>query len=110
MTGMSSMDDGVAILVQARSGSTRLPGKCMLPLPAPNGPSILEWIYRRMSSTGIPAYFLVPETDASLRRFCETNGWPTLTGPEDDVRERYRMAARHLGIRTIVRATGDNPF
>lgn len=106
-----------AILIQARSSSSRLPRKCFLPLPpvmAPavsaDGPSILEWVFRRMQSTGIPVFCLVPADDEVLRSFCEGHGWPVLTGPLEDVRERYRMAARELGLDTIVRVTGDNPL
>lgn len=81
----------------------------MSPVPAV-GPSILEWVFRRMQSTGIPVFFLIPADDEELRSFCEGHGWPFLTGPLEDVRERYRMAARELCLDSIVRVTGDNPL
>jgi spore coat polysaccharide biosynthesis protein SpsF len=37
-------------------------------------------------------------------------GFELLSGPKDDVLERYCLAIRRFGIRRLVRATGDNPF
>ena len=101
----------VGILIQARSTSTRLPGKIFEGLPGPEDPSILEHIYRRMSGieTSDLCLILVPDTDHDLIDFCEQHGFPYFTGPELDVRERYRQAARTYNLDIIVRATGDNP-
>jgi spore coat polysaccharide biosynthesis protein SpsF len=37
-------------------------------------------------------------------------GFELLTGPKDDVLERYCLALRRFNIRRVIRATGDNPF
>jgi spore coat polysaccharide biosynthesis protein SpsF len=101
----------VCILIQARSGSTRLPGKIFAPLPAPDGPALLAHVLRRLDfrAAGIPTALVIPEGDAALGEWCERAGALYFTGPEEDVRERYRRAARALGARYVVRATGDNP-
>lgn len=103
------MTPSTAILIQARSTSSRLARKCYLPLPA-TGPSVLDWVHRRMESTGLPVFFLIPTDDLELRSFCDGNKWAYHTGPLEDVRERYRSAARDLGLTAVVRVTGDNPF
>lgn len=101
----------VCILIQARSGSTRLPGKIFAPLPAPDGPALLAHILRRLDfrEQGVHTALVIPDTDDALRAWCDRVGAAYFTGPEDDVRERYRRAARALGAALVVRATGDNP-
>jgi spore coat polysaccharide biosynthesis protein SpsF (cytidylyltransferase family) len=112
-----------AVLIQARSRSRRLPGKCFLPFPvipvmqstiiaATGNPlqSMVERVYLQVSRSGIPAYFVIPENDDDLSRHLSEKGIPFFTGPEEDVRERYRMAAASLGLDLIIRATADNPF
>jgi len=128
----------VAVLIQARSRSTRLPGKCFLPMPfkvsentatqAASMPerstetrggdaiavsrelSIVERVFSQVVRSGIPSYFIIPDDDEDLKRHLIEKKLPFLTGPEDDVRERYRIAARQLQLDLIIRATADNPF
>jgi spore coat polysaccharide biosynthesis protein SpsF len=101
----------IGIFIQARSRSTRLPGKIFEGLPVPGEPSILEHIYKRLSM--IPGNYeilnLIPDNDERLREFCIEKKLPMLAGPEDDVRARYRLAARLTDADIIVRATADNP-
>lgn len=99
-----------AILVQARSRSTRLPQKCFLQLPESSNQSIIDWVYYRLSSTKIDVWFLVPENDQLIQDYLIKSKINFLTGSEDDVRLRYRMAAEKLDLDLIVRATADNPF
>ncbi|MBW7858404.1 MAG: hypothetical protein H3C43_08960 [Leptonema sp. (in: Bacteria)] len=99
-----------AILVQARSRSTRLPQKCFLPLPKLSNQTIIDWVHYRLSLTEIDVWFLVPSTDTPIQTYLEKAGIPYLIGSEDDVRERYRIAAQKLDLDFIVRATADNPF
>ncbi|MBX7056899.1 MAG: hypothetical protein K1X75_02455 [Leptospirales bacterium] len=100
-----------AILIQARSGSQRLPGKIFAPLPAPDGLPLIEHVYRRMQQVeaGLPVLLLLPEGDEAGQRFARERELQSMIGPEDDVRQRYRIAAQELGVEYIVRATGDNP-
>lgn len=104
-------EPAVCILIQARSGSTRLPGKIYAPLPAPDGPALLAHILRRLDfrAAGVSTALVIPDSDERLRDWCERERAMYFTGPEDDVRERYRRAARALGAAYVVRATGDNP-
>lgn len=101
----------VGVFIQARSDSTRLPGKIYSGLPYDSDPSILEHIYHRMSSlSGVHALaVIIPYDDIRLRDFCHAHNIPTISGSPGDVRERYRLAARITRSDVIVRVTGDNP-
>ena len=51
----------VLAIIQARMGSTRLPGKMMLPL---HGVPVVEWVFRRIKRTSLlqNIVFAIPET------------------------------------------------
>ncbi len=106
---MASPETG--IFIQARTNSSRLPGKIFEVLPGETRLSIIEHIYRRMNSIqGNHALaVLVPEDDDRLISFCRNRGMEYITGPALDVRKRYRIAAEKTSVDTIVRVTGDNP-
>jgi spore coat polysaccharide biosynthesis protein SpsF len=99
----------VAIIVQARLDSSRLPGKSLLPL----GEKPL--IVRVMEALNhVPAALRIlacpdDSADAFAPLAAET-GFTLFAGPKDDVLGRYCNALRHFGIRQAIRATGDNPF
>ncbi len=98
-----------AVYVQARSSSTRLPGKVFEGIPDAGSPSILEHVVRRMRAAEAgPVFVLIPAGD-ELERYLALKNIPFITGPMDDVRERYRAAARQHATEIIVRATADNP-
>jgi spore coat polysaccharide biosynthesis protein SpsF len=101
--------DGTAIILQARMGSRRLPGKSLMLLA---GRSILEHCLTRLRPAGLPLVVATtdrPEDDAIA---CEAGrlGALVFRGSTDDVLRRYIEAARTFDIRTVVRATGDNPL
>lgn len=101
----------IGIFIQARSNSSRLPGKIFESVSIDGQKSILEHIYSRLSElAGVSVLaVLIPEDDIRLRSFCEKRGINYFSGATDDVRERYRKAAIHFETDLIVRATGDNP-
>lgn len=99
-----------AILIQARSNSSRLPGKIFAGIPEAGSTPQLLHIYQRMQLVGADVVaVLAPHNDERLLEFCRNWELEYFTGPELDVRERYRSAAEHYNIDWIVRATGDNP-
>jgi len=97
------------IFLQARLGSRRLPRKALLPL---GGLTVLEAAMRALA--GVPAEVHALLTDrASAPEFfphAERCGFLVFEGPEEDVLERFCLAARDFGVERIVRATGDNPL
>lgn len=97
------------IILQARLGSTRLPGKALEPV---GGRAIVEQCLRRLTAAGVARVVLattrLPEDDA-LAAIAVRLGVLVYRGDTDDVLGRYSAAARALGLDPVVRATGDNP-
>jgi spore coat polysaccharide biosynthesis protein SpsF len=98
-----------AVVMQARMGSTRLPGKSLLPL---GGSTLVEQAMARLAL--VPADVRVLATDeasaAALEPAARRGGFELLVGPAEDVLARYCLAIRRFGIDLVVRATGDNPL
>ena len=103
------MRSGVGIVLQARWGSTRLPGKALEPI---GRSSLLEHCVRRLVLAGVAPVVLATTTredDVPLAALARRCGAHPFRGREHDVLGRYVDAAAHFGFRTVVRATGDNP-
>jgi spore coat polysaccharide biosynthesis protein SpsF len=98
-----------AIILQARMGSTRLPGKALLPL---GGRTLVDMAMARLGL--VPADARILATDAAselaLAPAAERNGFELVVGPAEDVLARYCLAARKSGADLVIRATGDNPL
>ncbi|MDR0641173.1 MAG: NTP transferase domain-containing protein [Treponema sp.] len=99
----------VAVLLQARLDSSRLPGKALLPLGG------RPLIYRVMEALArIPAdlYILASPEDCAgdFSPLAEEAGFQFCPGPKEDVLARYCLAIRRFSIGRVIRATGDNPF
>lgn len=99
------------IVLQARMGSTRLPGKVMKEL---HGKAMLGHILDRLKCSTLTDILIVAtttnEADGCIREFAQDQGVACFRGEESDVLDRYFQAAVHFGLRHIVRATADNPL
>src|SRR5262245_58236394 len=97
------------IILQARLGSARLPGKALAPIA---GKSILAHCLRRLMFAGVAPVVLAttdrPE-DLALVDVARHLGASVFRGDADDVLCRFVAAANAFGFESIVRATGDNP-
>lgn len=98
-------------VIQARMGSTRLPGKVMLEI---SGKPILWHVVNRVSKSQLIDGLVVATTtnheDNDIERFCIENGILVFRGSEDDVLERYYQCAKKFNIENIVRITADCPL
>jgi len=99
------------VIVQARMGSSRLPGKVLMPLA---GRSVLSQVLERCQSiAGVDAVCcattLNPEDMAivSESRRC---GVSVFRGSESDVLDRYNRAAKDMSADVILRVTSDCPL
>ena len=103
------MSPRAVIVLQARMGSTRLPGKALAPIA---GRSLLARAVERLGTRADLPVVLVTTTlleDDLLCEEAERLEIAVLRGSADDVLGRFAFAASVLGVSAIVRATGDNP-
>src|SRR5687768_181199 len=97
-----------AIVLQARMGSRRLPGKVLAPIA---GRTLLAHCVERLQCCGLPVVLATttrPEDD-DVAAAGEQLGAAVVRGPEEDVLGRFLLAASRLSLTEIVRATADNP-
>lgn len=98
------------IILQARSTSTRLPGKIFTEL---HGKTMIEQILKRLSLVKNLRKLCVATIRRDEKRIVRLGrrfGTEVIWGSEENVLSRYLKAAGVLGSRVIVRTTGDNPF
>jgi len=103
---------GVALaILQARTGSTRLPGKVLSPIL---GRPLLLRLIDRVSSArsldGLVVATTVDEGDDGLASLLASEGVEVRRGSVDDVLARFLQVIDEFEPRTIVRLTGDNPL
>ncbi len=100
-----------AVIVQARFGSTRLPGKVLLPLGGrPALASVLERCQRIPGADIVVC--AIPDDRASdpVAEAARASGAVVFRGSEHDVLDRYDQAARCVGANVVMRVTSDCPL
>lgn len=99
----------VVVVVQARLGSSRLPGKVLASF---GDSTILEYLLNNVESCrDVDALVLaVPDADDELAEIAEARGWIVVRGSERDVLQRFVDAAVATDARTLIRLTADCPF
>ncbi len=98
-------------ILQARSNSTRLPGKVLKPLLGT--PMVLRQIERLQNSSEINTIVLATSqesTDDLLADVVSEAGIPVVRGPLDDVLQRFVVAAELYPADVVVRLTADCPL
>lgn len=98
-------------VVQARMGSTRLPGKVLVEL---NGKPVLWHVVSRLKAAGNIDDIVIATTqsdiDVEIVNFCVHEGLNVFRGSETDVLSRYYHAARMVQADSVVRITADCPL
>ena len=99
-----------AVIVQARMGSVRFPGKMMALLC---GVPIIEWVLNRLSRCQKVDTVVLAIPDTSANAPLQEVAWrlnvPVLRGDEADVLGRFVSAANTTKADVIVRVCADNP-
>ncbi len=105
------MMERVVAIVQARQGSSRLPGKSLRPLSGK--PLILHVLERARAIPGVVDVVLATSTherDDLLAVTAVAAGFGTVRGSELDVLDRMLLAARVSKADHVMRVTGDCPL
>jgi spore coat polysaccharide biosynthesis protein SpsF len=101
----------ILAFLQARMGSTRLPGKVLMQI---RGQSILERAIRRLQAAsiidGVVVLTTMMKEDDAIERETLRLGATVYRGSEQDVLLRFKEAADKYNPDIIVRATADNPL
>jgi spore coat polysaccharide biosynthesis protein SpsF len=92
-------------------GSSRLPGKVLLPVGAR---PLLGHVVGRLSALRNAATIVVATSteaaDDAIASWCAREGVSCFRGSELDVLDRYYRCAKQHGFDSVVRLTADNPF
>jgi spore coat polysaccharide biosynthesis protein SpsF len=101
----------IAAIIQARVGSTRLPGKVLMDL---SGETVLARVIGRLRGSKLIDEALVATTDRptddAIVAECRKISVPVSRGDQDDVLDRYFRAAQLAKADVIVRITSDCPL
>lgn len=101
----------IAAIVQARMGSTRLPGKVLMDIC---GYPMLWHVVNRVRQAQLLNAVLIASTtarkDDPIAAFCARERIPCYRGSRTDVLDRYYQAAKQLRADVIVRITADCPL
>jgi spore coat polysaccharide biosynthesis protein SpsF len=101
----------IVVVIQARMGSSRLPGKVMLPLA---GEALLLRMVDRVRATRIPVTTLVATTtepeDTDIRILCARHRIPCYSGDTYDLLDRHYRAALLYDADVVVKIPSDCPL
>lgn len=101
----------IGIIIQARMGSKRLPGKVLRNF---EGKSLLEHIVDRLGMMKQNSPIVIATTDLlsdnSVEEFCKRKNVTCFRGSENNVLKRYYDCATMHSFTDVVRMTADNPF
>lgn len=101
----------IVAVIQARMGSTRLPGKILMEIA---GKPMLGRVVERVRLAKTADHVIVATTedpqDDIVAQYCVESGFSHIRGDGEDVLGRYLKAARATQAEVIVRITADCPL
>ncbi|NBH15670.1 spore coat protein [Lachnospiraceae bacterium] len=99
------------VLIQARCGSSRLPGKIMKDL---SGKTDLQWVIERVQRSRLIDEVVVitsiEKQDLQVVKLCAELSVRVFVGSEQDVLDRYYQSAKLLNPEYVIRITADCPL
>src|SRR4030043_2096907 len=101
----------IAAIIQARTGSSRLPAKVLADIV---GKPLLVHLINRVKAAKLVESIIIAtttnEADRVISKMAEENGVAYFMGSEEDVLDRYYQAATKFNTDPIVRITADCPL
>jgi len=105
------MSLNIVTVIQSRMGSTRLPGKVMMPLA---DKPLLYRMYERVASSELSGETIVAatkeKTDIPIIQLCKENNIHYYRGHSTDLLERHYQAAKKLNADVLVKLPSDCPL
>ena len=102
----------IGCIIQARMGSTRLPGKVMLDVE--NDKTVLDFVIKQLQNCKLVDKIIVATTtledDKQIANFSKQLGIDSFRGSSDNVLDRYYQCAKEYSVSTIVRIPSDKPL
>jgi spore coat polysaccharide biosynthesis protein SpsF len=101
----------IVAIIQARLGSTRLPGKVLLDVAGE--PMLARCVERTRRAQTLDEVVVATTTrpdDQAIVDLCHGRGWPCFRGSEEDVLDRYYGASQKHAADVVVRITSDCPL
>ena len=103
----------IAAIIQARTSSSRLPGKVLKKLPYDSDISVLEQVIRRIKESKFINEIIIATTqdidDNQIVEIAEKENVKYFRGSLNNVLERYYKAAKENCVDIVVRITSDCP-
>ena len=102
----------IGCIIQARMGSTRLPGKAMLDVE--NDKTVLYFVIKQLQNCKLIDKIIVATTtledDNKIADFSKDLGIDCFRGSSNNVLDRYYQCAKKYSVLTIVRIPSDKPL
>tara|TARA_R110002050_G_scaffold200591_1_gene335572 strand:- start:125168 stop:125923 length:756 start_codon:yes stop_codon:yes gene_type:complete len=102
----------IGIIIQARTGSTRLPGKVIEPFVGRQSilEIIIERILKQFDADQVILATTVSGSDDPIEKVGNDFGIHVFRGSEDNVLSRFTGVIRQFNLDGVVRVCADNPF
>jgi spore coat polysaccharide biosynthesis protein SpsF len=100
----------IVAIIQARMGSTRLPGKVLLDL---EGSPLIQRVIDKVLCSNVDEVVVattISASDDKLVEWCKYNSISFFRGSENNVLKRYYECAKSYDADVVVRVTSDDPF
>ncbi len=101
----------IIAIIQARMGSTRLPGKSLMYI---GDKPLIQHVYDRVSLSKLTNTVVLATStskkDDVLAEFATEKNWNLFRGPEEDLVARFFLTAKEYNPDFIIRVCADNPF
>ncbi len=102
------MSEDCLIIIPARYGSQRFPGKVLAPLA---GKPVIQWCWEAAVKTGLGAVVIATEHEKVLKFALSIGARAVMTSPRcQSGTDRVHEAARGSGAKFIINMQGDEPF